>query len=65
MLSPKRTYDSRDSDHLGNASFDHDEKKYERRSALEWFGRWFRCVMTAKWFFLRLLNSLYSEVFVM
>lgn len=39
---PKRLYDTRDTDHLGTASYDHDENKYKRRSALEWFGRWFK-----------------------
>ncbi|GFQ94021.1 zinc finger protein-like 1 [Trichonephila clavata] len=40
--SPRKLYDATDHGHFGPPVADHDEDKYKRRSALEWFGRWFK-----------------------
>ncbi|GFW57890.1 zinc finger protein-like 1, partial [Trichonephila clavipes] len=39
--SPRKLYDATDHGHFRPPVADHDEDKYKRRSALEWFGRWF------------------------
>lgn len=35
-------YDSTEYGHYRPTVADHDEDKYKRRSALEWFSRWFK-----------------------
>lgn len=40
--TPRKMYDATDGDLIPNVSFDHVENKYKRRSALEWFARWFK-----------------------
>ncbi|KAI8481490.1 Zinc finger protein-like 1 [Branchiostoma belcheri] len=42
--SPRKLFDSTKDDNRRNTSFDHDENKYKRRSALNWFSRWFKSV---------------------
>ncbi|GAB6021557.1 Zinc finger protein-like 1 [Chamberlinius hualienensis] len=44
VFSPKRCYDAREVND-GNLSFDHDDNKYRRRSATEWFSRWFKSMV--------------------
>lgn len=41
--NPRRLFDSTKFDKLGQPH-DHDEDKYKRRPALQWFGRWFKSV---------------------
>ncbi|KFM80390.1 Zinc finger protein-like 1, partial [Stegodyphus mimosarum] len=40
--TPRKLYDATEHGHFRPSMVDHDEDKYKRRSALEWFGRWFR-----------------------
>lgn len=48
VSSPRRLYDATETDSLAHTSFDHDENKYKRRSAIEWFSRWFRSYSSSK-----------------
>ncbi|XP_055948864.1 zinc finger protein-like 1 homolog [Argiope bruennichi] len=40
--SPRKLYDATEHGHVRAPTRDHDEDKYKRRSAFEWFGRWFK-----------------------
>lgn len=42
LSSPRKLYDSTEHDAFRPMPIDHDEDKYKRRSAMEWFSRWFK-----------------------
>ena len=43
ILDPRKLFDTtKEDDALLNMSHDHDEDKYKRRPALQWFARWFK-----------------------
>ncbi|XP_023240437.1 zinc finger protein-like 1 isoform X2 [Centruroides sculpturatus] len=42
LSSPRKLYDSTGHDAFRPMPIDHDEDKYKRRSAMEWFSRWFK-----------------------
>ncbi|XP_013787335.1 zinc finger protein-like 1 [Limulus polyphemus] len=42
LSSTRKVYDATLDDSFCASSVDHDEDKYKRRSALEWFARWFK-----------------------
>ena len=42
LPDPRKLFDTTSGDDLMNASHDHDEDKYKRRPALQWFLTWFR-----------------------
>lgn len=46
--SPRRLYDATEADSMKHVSIDHDENKYKRRSAIEWFARWFKSHSSTK-----------------
>jgi len=44
IVDPRKLFDStrEDRSHLLNMSHDHDDDKYKRRPAFQWFARWFK-----------------------
>ena len=42
FLDPRRLFNSTETTDLLNMTHDHDEDKYKRRPAMQWFFRWFQ-----------------------
>ena len=55
----RKIFNTRDST-VDSIPYDHDENKYQRRGAIDWFTRWFWWVLNPKWLHVIAANHLMS-----